>query len=190
MRAPCQTVFLMFSRWFYMATPGGRHGGTWRPLALRRSMSRLRQRRLDPFGQNEALFLHPPCSNPYVRAVRLTPEARAALRSSIEVWGQDTRGSGKCNACCLGLDHCNPSQSPGLTHGFELLVAFGPNGFSRPSSTSFGVTYPNALCRRTALALVWKSTLGAFVQHLRVLAVDCTWRSTLRARSKQRSIGA
>lgn len=30
-RAPCQTDLLTFSRWFYVAIPGGRHGGTWRP---------------------------------------------------------------------------------------------------------------------------------------------------------------
>ena len=35
MRTPCQTFFLTFSRWFYFATPGGRHGGTWRPPPLR-----------------------------------------------------------------------------------------------------------------------------------------------------------
>ena len=35
MRTPCQTTLLTFSRWFYVATPGGRHGGGWRPPALR-----------------------------------------------------------------------------------------------------------------------------------------------------------
>ncbi len=35
MRTPCQTVFLTFSCRFCVAAPGGRHGGTWRPPALR-----------------------------------------------------------------------------------------------------------------------------------------------------------
>jgi hypothetical protein len=36
MLAPCQTFFLVFSRWFYVATACGRHGGTWRPPPRRR----------------------------------------------------------------------------------------------------------------------------------------------------------
>ncbi len=31
MRMPCQTNLLTFSRWFYVALPGSRHSGAWRP---------------------------------------------------------------------------------------------------------------------------------------------------------------
>jgi hypothetical protein len=31
MRSSCQTRLLSFSRGFHVSTPGGRHGGTWRP---------------------------------------------------------------------------------------------------------------------------------------------------------------
>ena len=33
-RTPCQTGFVTFSRWFYVALPGGRQGGAWRPPGL------------------------------------------------------------------------------------------------------------------------------------------------------------